>query len=74
MFEKLTTELVDGRKTYSVSGFAFISNICSKIHIPDTVPEWTELFNMWAAIGACILILWRLVNKFRNRKKDDSKK
>lgn len=43
MFEKLINEIVDGRKTYSVSGFAFISNIFEKIHIPQTVPEWTEM-------------------------------
>lgn len=55
-------EIKDGRKTYSVSGFALFSNT---IHLPSTIPEYTELFNLGAAIVAFILVSWRLGYKFR---------
>ncbi len=64
MFESckwILDEIKDGRKTYSVSGFALFSNT---MHLPSTIPEWTELFNLGAAIVAFILVSWRLGHKF----------
>jgi len=69
MLEKIAQELIDGKKTYSVSGFAFFSNILESLQFPHTCSEWTELFNMGAAAGALILVLWRIINKIRNRDK-----
>ncbi len=62
MFNWLTKELIDGKKTYSVTGFAAFSNMFHKFSnsIPATAPEWTELFNMLAAFGAVLLVAWRL--------------
>ena len=64
MFEKIIKELVDGKKTYSVTGFVAASNIFAELNFPATVPEWTEIFNMLAAFGAVILVVWRLSSKF----------
>jgi hypothetical protein len=68
MFEKIIDELVDGKKTYSVSGFAFFSNILEKL--PESIPEWTELFNLGAAILAFVLVAWRLGHKIKGKKND----
>ena len=67
MINKIIAELVDGKKTYSVSGFALFSNLMECV--PTTLPEWTELFNFGAALLAFILVGWRLLFKIRNRGK-----
>ena len=69
MLEKITKELIDGRKTYSVSGVAVFSNVFAKVTCPATIPEWTELFNLIAAVGAALLVCWRLFTKLREKKK-----
>lgn len=67
MIKTIANELVDGKKTYSVSGFALFSNILE--YIPHSIPEWTELFNLGAAVLAFILVGWRIIIKIRKAKK-----
>lgn len=67
----ILNEIKDGKKTYSVTGFTLFSNT---VHLPSTIPEWTELFNLGAAIIAFILVTWRLGHKFKMWMKKKGKK
>ena len=71
LIKPILEELKNGKKTYSVTGFAIFSNIAE--YVPTTVPEWTELFNLGAAIIAFTLVSWRLGSKYISWRKQNGK-
>ena len=76
MINEIVEEIVDGKKTYSVVGFAGFSNLSSWINLPGklpewlpiTMPEWTVVFNLAAAFGATILVALRIIAIIKKKK------
>lgn len=71
MIPERNKEVMDAIKTYSAAIYAWVV-VAWHTYLPNSLGEWTELFNMIAALLALILVALRFKHDiFRKKKQGD---